>query len=149
MSTLERDKTRYVGKKKKRKEWNSQQGHWMSVFNIDLIFSSSVRYPERYVLKPEIIVCRFKEIYKTKRWYRQFLFSCCLLTDWKVPFLFYLIIRVKIKHSMRSELCIEFLKKLITLKWEFYLLTVISTRVEIDEEVFCFSLKWDNDRHVK
>jgi hypothetical protein len=38
----------------------------MSVFNIDLIFSSSVRYPERYVLKPEIIVCRFKELKKRK-----------------------------------------------------------------------------------
>lgn len=33
----------------------------MSVFNIDSLFSSSVRYPERYVLKPEIIICRLKK----------------------------------------------------------------------------------------
>lgn len=46
---------------------DSQQGHQMSVFNIDSIFSSSVRYPVRYVLKPEIIICRFQAYQKQRQ----------------------------------------------------------------------------------
>lgn len=65
---LSSEKTDAVCRHEKRKD--SQQGHQMSVFNIDSIFSSSVRYPERYVLKPEIIICRLKNTrcYRRKCW---------------------------------------------------------------------------------
>ena len=63
---------------------DSQQGHQMSVFNIDSIFSSSVRYPERYVLKPEIIMCRLKTRISIKKQAKVLptMFSSCLLRDY-------------------------------------------------------------------
>lgn len=75
--SAEKKRTTTNGKK------DSQQGHQMSVFNIDSIFSSSVRYPERYVLKPEIIICRFQDISKKKqRGGTDRMFSSCLLRDY-------------------------------------------------------------------
>ena len=78
--------------KEKTKESNSQQGHRMSAFNIDSIFSSSVRYPERYVLEPETIVCRLRQTRGRGGTAILPSSSCCLLTDRRVPFVSVIII---------------------------------------------------------
>lgn len=66
----------------------------MSAFNIDSMFSSSVRYPERYVLNPEIVVCHSWEKKEKEKKVQCsgtdtvsccFSFSRCLLTDWTFP----------------------------------------------------------------
>jgi len=135
LSTLkrerERDKTRYVGKKKKRMKFLNKVIEclfsiltWYLAHRFDIL---NVMFSSR---KSSFVGLEKQEKGGTGK--IQFYSFCCLLTDWKVPF-YFIIHRVKIKHQMMTHTytekkigCIDLEKKLITLKWEILVLTAIS-----------------------